>query len=88
MAAIFVKIRQANLKLAHKVRYHLKLFSAFFKFCLRFVICYVGESVGEITGEKAINSCHFDLSINDDTLIVVKYDTHSLQCYQLNFDQE
>ena len=55
---------------------------------LRFVICYVGESVGEMTGEKTKNCLHFDLSIHDDTLIVAKYNTYSLECYQLNFDQE
>ena len=55
---------------------------------LIFVICYVGESVGEMTGEKTQHCHHFDFSIYDDTLIVAKCFTHSLQCYQLNFDQE
>ena len=55
---------------------------------LRFVICYAGESVGEMKGKKTKNCDHFDLSINNDTLIVAKYDTRSLQCYQLHFDQE
>ena len=55
---------------------------------LSYLICYVGESVGEMTGEKTSNSDHFDLSINDDTLIVAKCSKHSLQCYQLNFEQE
>ena len=55
---------------------------------LRFVVCYVGESVGELTGDMS-SVCHlFDLSILDVTLVVAKYNTHSLQCYQLNFDQE
>ena len=55
---------------------------------LRFVICYVGESVGEMTGQKTNNCHHFDLSIHDDTLIVAKHYLLSLQCYQLKFDQE
>ena len=57
-------------------------------FALRFVICYLGESVGEMTGEKTYDYHHFDMSIHDDTLIVAKYSSTSLQCYQLNFDQE
>ena len=60
----------------------------FGNFGLRFVICYVGESVGEMTGEKTKNSHHFDLSIRDGTLFVAKHNKRSLQCYQLNFDQE
>ena len=46
---------------------------------------YVGDVVGEMMGEKT-NSCnHFDLDITGDTLIVAKYNTHSLHSYQLNF---
>ena len=57
-------------------------------FGLKFVICYAGESVGEMTGEKPIYSHHFDLSIYDNTLIVAKHIIHSVQYYQLNFDQK
>ena len=56
---------------------------------LRLVIYYVGEPVGEMTGEKTYHcEHHFDLSIYDDTLFVAKHNHRSLQCYQLNFDQE
>ena len=55
---------------------------------LRFVICYAGESAGQMTGEKTTNSHHFDLNIYDDTLVVAEYNAHSIQYYQLNFDQE
>ena len=58
------------------------------KIGLSFDICYVGEVVGEMTGENTNNCNHFDLSIRDDTLILAKHETSSLQCYQLNFDRE
>ena len=51
-------------------------------------VYHVGESFGEMTGEK-INDCHhFDLDISGDTLIVAKYNTQSLQRYQLSFGDE
>ena len=36
-------------------------------FALRFVICYIGESVGEMTVEKTYDYLHFDMSIHDDS---------------------
>ena len=44
---------------------------------------FPGEEVGELCGKKGWSCDHFDLDIDGDTLLVAKFDEHSVQCYEL-----
>ena len=55
--------------------------------CDPYVHLHAGGHVGELSGATGAEENHFDLDINEDTLTVVKYFSHSLQSYLLNFDE-
>jgi hypothetical protein len=47
----------------------------------------VGELLGKMTGEKGDDDDHFDLHIDEDVLMVTKYNGRSIQYYNLDVEQ-